>query len=45
MALRLGIDMKLFDAVAEHTKSSDEGTVTLSQLAETSKADPLLVCK
>lgn len=45
MALRLGIDMKLFDAVAQHTESSGGGTVTLSQLAETSKADPRLVSR
>ncbi|GIC93716.1 uncharacterized protein Aud_010204 [Aspergillus udagawae] len=45
IALRLGIDMKLFDAVAQYTKSSGGGTVTLSQLAEMSKADPLLVSR
>lgn len=42
MAIRLGIDMKLFDVVAQHTKS---GPVALSQLADTTEADPLLVCK
>ncbi|KAJ5121034.1 uncharacterized protein N7515_008995 [Penicillium bovifimosum] len=45
IALRLGIDMKLFDAVAQHTESSGGGTATLSQLAETTKADPLLVSR
>ncbi|KAL2802062.1 S-adenosyl-L-methionine-dependent methyltransferase [Aspergillus granulosus] len=44
-SLRLGIDMKLFDAVAQLTESSDGGTATLSQLAETSKADRLLVSR
>ncbi|PYI09955.1 S-adenosyl-L-methionine-dependent methyltransferase [Aspergillus sclerotiicarbonarius CBS 121057] len=42
MALRLGIDMKLFDAVAQHTKS---GPVTVTQLADASQADPLLVSR
>lgn len=45
IALRLGIDMKIFDAVAQHIESSGEKTITLSQLAEMTKADPLLVCK
>ncbi|KAJ5436669.1 hypothetical protein N7445_007554 [Penicillium cf. griseofulvum] len=45
IALRLGIDMNLFNAVAQHTKSSSGGTVTISQLAETCKADSLLVSR
>ncbi|EPS34232.1 hypothetical protein PDE_09196 [Penicillium oxalicum 114-2] len=45
IALRLGIDMKIFDAVAQHIESSGEKTITLSQLAEMTKADPLLVSR
>ncbi|KAJ5726579.1 uncharacterized protein N7483_007936 [Penicillium malachiteum] len=45
IAVRLAIDMNLFNAVAQHSESSSEGTVTLSQLAETTKTDPLLVSR
>jgi hypothetical protein len=41
MALRLGIDLKLFDAAA--SKNGEE--ISIQELAEATKADPLLVSK
>ena len=43
MSLRLGVDMKLFDAAAK--LSGNEGQVTIEQLASETGADPLLVSK
>jgi len=41
MALRLGVDLKLFDAAAR--KNWDK--ISIEELSEATKADPLLVSK
>ncbi len=41
MALRLGVDLKVFDAAA--SKNGDE--ISIEELSEVTKADPLLVSK
>lgn len=41
MALRLGVDLKLFDAAA----GKNGGEISIEKLAEATKADPLLVSK
>jgi hypothetical protein len=41
MALRLGVDLKLFDAAAR--KSGD--IISIHELSEVTKADPLLIGK
>jgi hypothetical protein len=41
MALRLGVDLKLFDAAA----GKNGGEISIEELAEATKADPLLVSK
>lgn len=43
MSLRLGLDMKLFDAAAK--TSIDGGEMTIQQLSSETGADPLLVSK
>ncbi|KAJ6007775.1 hypothetical protein N7540_011751 [Penicillium herquei] len=43
MALRLGIDLKLFDAIAIRSTENKDGLVSMKQLAEDVKADPKLV--
>lgn len=54
MALRLGIDSKLFDAIAAHVdsvkaaernpeQSSESIPLNLSEIYESSRADPLLI--
>ena len=42
MALRLGVDMKLFDVVA---KKSDRDEINIEQLSEATGADSLLISK
>lgn len=44
MAIRLGIDLKLFDAIANRSSEQQEGSeFTIDQIAEDVKADPRLV--
>jgi len=43
MAIRLGVDLKLFDAIANRSSEQEGGQVTVSQIAEDVKADPKLV--
>ena len=54
MALRLGIDSKLFDAIAAHVgsvKAAEDNPdqnnhpipITLSEICQSSRADPLLI--
>ncbi|KAJ5633627.1 hypothetical protein N7528_001469 [Penicillium herquei] len=43
MALRLGIDLKLFDAIANRSTGNQDGLVSLEQISEDVKADPKLV--
>lgn len=46
MALRVGVDMKLFDAVAKKTKEGvEDSSVTIGQISKETGADPLLVSK
>lgn len=45
MALRLGVDLKLFDAISARSKSQENGVVTVQQISEDVKADPKLVRK
>jgi len=42
MALRLGVDLKLFDAAA---KKSDRDEINIEELSEATGADPLLISK
>lgn len=43
MAIRLGVDLKLFDAIANRSSEQEGGRVTVSQIAKDVKADPKLV--
>lgn len=43
MAIRLGVDLKLFDAIANRSSEQEGGKVTVSQIAADVKADPKLV--
>lgn len=43
MAIRLGVDLKLFDAIANRSSEQEGGRVTVSQIAKVVKADPKLV--
>lgn len=46
MALRLGVDMKVFDAVAKRSKDGGElGGVRIEQLAEETGVDSLLLSR
>ena len=46
MALRLGVDMKLFDAVAKKSKDGGElGEIRIEQLSEETGVDPLLLSR
>lgn len=45
MALRLAIDMKLFDAAAELTREENEKQFSVEELAAKTKADELLISK
>jgi hypothetical protein len=43
MAVRLGVDMKLFDAMAKASRPT--GSFTVQDLCEETGSDPLLVSK
>ncbi|CRG87037.1 Demethylsterigmatocystin 6-O-methyltransferase [Talaromyces islandicus] len=43
MAIRLGVDLKLFDALISRSSQSENKVVSVSQMAEDTKADPALV--
>ncbi|KAJ5650862.1 uncharacterized protein N7484_004585 [Penicillium longicatenatum] len=43
MAIRLGVDLKLFDAIANRSSNQEGGRVTINQIAEDVKADAKLV--
>lgn len=43
MAIRLGVDLKLFDAIANRSSKQEDGKFTVSQIAEDVKADSKLV--
>ena len=45
MALRLGVDLKLFDAISARSESQENGVVTVQQISEDVKVDPKLVRK
>ncbi|KAJ5787336.1 hypothetical protein N7457_002326, partial [Penicillium paradoxum] len=43
IAVRLAVDLKLFDAIAKRTSECEDGKVRVGQLSEDVKADPKLV--
>jgi hypothetical protein len=43
VALRLGVDLKLFDAVVSRSSQEQDGKVNVHQIAEDTKADPTLL--
>jgi hypothetical protein len=43
MAVRLGVDLKLFDAIISRSSQTEKKEVAVSQIAEDTKADPALV--
>ncbi|CAG7972164.1 unnamed protein product [Penicillium salamii] len=43
IAVRLAVDLKLFDAIAKRSSESEDGKVRVSQLSEDVKGDPKLV--
>lgn len=45
IAVRLAVDLKLFDKIAKRASENEDGKVYVSQLAEDVKADPKLVGK
>ena len=45
MALRLAVDLKLFDAIAAKAAESTDGSFDIHELAEKTHADPLLTGK
>ncbi|KAJ5586919.1 uncharacterized protein N7459_002684 [Penicillium hispanicum] len=45
MALRLGVDLKLFDAMAAKANQSTNGLVHIDELAEEIHAEPLLIAR
>ncbi|RHZ59421.1 uncharacterized protein CDV56_108622 [Aspergillus thermomutatus] len=45
MALRLGVDMKLFDAIAKRSSRGDGSHFNVQQLADDTGADPALVAR
>jgi hypothetical protein len=45
IAVRLAVDLKLFDAIAQRTCESEDGKVRVGQLSDDVKADPKLVGK
>lgn len=45
IAVRLAIDLKLFDAIVKRASEEEDGKVRVGQLSEDVKADPKLVGK
>jgi hypothetical protein len=45
IAVRLAVDLKLFDAITKRSSESEDGKVNVGQLSEDVKADPKLVGK
>lgn len=45
IAVRLAVDLKLFDAIAKRSSESKDGKVRVGQLSEDVKGDPKLVGK
>ena len=43
IAIRLAVDLKLFDAIVKRASESEDGRVRVGQLSEDVKADPKLV--